>query len=85
MSARKVFLVNFWPILISLTLSIGLKESYYFRNQDSISERTFEFYQTPCYENHLDILASFPFPEIEINQECDPETDVSDSIHFLIQ
>ena len=34
------------------------QESCYFRNQDSISERTFELDQTPSYESHIDILAS---------------------------
>ena len=61
------------------------QESCYFGNQDLISERTFELDKTPSYENRLDVLASFPFPEIEIEHECDPEPHVSDSIfHFLI-
>ena len=40
-------------------------ESYHFGNPDSISEHTFELDQTPSYESRLDILASYPFSEIE--------------------
>ena len=61
------------------------QESCYFRNQDSISEHTFEIDQTPSYESRLDILTSYPFPEIEIEPKCDPEPHVSNSFHFLIQ
>ena len=42
------------------------QESCSFGNQDSISEHTFEIDQSPSYESRLDILASYPFPEIEI-------------------
>ena len=56
------------------------QESCYFGNQDSISERAFELDQTPSYESCLDIVAIYPFPEIEIENECDPEPHVSDSI-----
>ena len=56
------------------------QELCYFRNQDSISERTIELNQTLSYENRLDILASYPFPEFEIEHECDPEPHIGDSI-----
>jgi len=39
-------------------------------NQDSISLHPFEL--TQSFENHLDILASYPFLEIELELEYDP-------------
>jgi len=59
------------------------QESCYFGNQDSILERTFELDQTPSYESCLDILASYPFHEIEIELECDPEPHVRNSISLF--
>ena len=58
-------------------------ESYHFGNSDSISEHIFELDDTPSYENRLDILASYPFPEIETESECDPEPHVSNSISLF--
>ena len=45
-------------------------ESCHFGNPDSISDHTFELDHTPSYENRLDILASYPFPEIETEPDC---------------
>jgi len=59
------------------------QESCYSGNQDSISERTSQFDQTPSYKSRLDILASYPFPEIEIKPECDPEPHVSNFISLF--
>ena len=59
------------------------QESCYFGNWDSISECTFELDQTPSYESHLDLLASYPFLEIEIKPECDPELPVGNSISLF--
>ena len=59
------------------------QESCYFGNQDLISECTFEFDQTPSYESHLDILVGYPFPETEIEPECDPVPHVSNSISLF--
>ena len=56
------------------------QESCHFGNPDSISEHTFKLDHTPSYERRLDILASYPFPEIEIEPECDPEPHISNSI-----
>ena len=56
------------------------KESCYFGNQDSISANPLKLDQIPRFENHIDILASYPFPEIEIEYESDPEPHVGDSI-----
>ena len=58
-------------------------ESCQFGNPDSISEHTFELDHTPSYENRLDTLASYPFPEIETEPECDPEPHVSDPISLF--
>ena len=55
----------------------------YFRNQDSITVHPFELDQTPSFESHIDILASYPFPEIEIEYESDPEPQVGNSISFF--
>ena len=56
-------------------------------NQDSISVPPFELTQN--FENHLDILASYPFFEIELMQEClDPQVgnfiSLFDSIMTLV-
>ena len=40
----------------------------------------FELAQTPNFKNHIDILASYPFPEIELENEYDPESQLGDSI-----
>ena len=58
-------------------------ESCHFRNPASISEHTFELAQSPSYENRLDILASYPFPEIEIEYDSDPKPQVGDSISLF--
>ena len=52
------------------------KEMY--ENPTSISEHTIELDHAPSYENRLDILTSYPFPEIEIEPESDPEPQVDD-------
>jgi len=57
------------------------QESCYFRNQDSISAHPFD--QTLCFESRIDILASCPFPEIEIEHECDPELHVGNSMSLF--
>ena len=50
-------------------------------NQDSISLHPFEPAQN--FENHLDILVSYPFLEIEIECECDPEPHAGHSISLF--
>ena len=59
------------------------QKSWCFGNQDSISSYPFELDQTSCFENHIDILASYPFPEIEPKYECDPKPQLGNSISFL--
>jgi len=50
-------------------------------NQDSILLHRFELAQN--FENHLDILASYPFSEIELGHECDPDPPVDNSISLF--
>ena len=57
--------------------SVRAKESCCFGYQGSISEQSFELAQTP---NDIDSLASYSFPEIELENEYDPEPQLSDSI-----
>ena len=59
--------------------SVRAEESCSFGNQDSISEQPCELTQTP---HDIDSLASFPFPEIELENDYDPEPQLSDSILF---
>ena len=49
--------------------------------QDLILFHLFELAQN--FENHLDILASYPFPEIELELESDLEPHISDSISLF--
>ena len=49
------------------------KDSCYFINQDSISAHPSELVQTLNVKNPIDILASYPFLEIELPHEYDPE------------
>ena len=51
-----------------------------FWNQDSISAHPFELDQHQNFENHVDILASYPFPEIGLEHEHDPEPQLVNSI-----
>ena len=53
------------------------QDSCHFGNQDSISAQPPELVQT---SNPIDILASFPFTEIELEHEYDPELPLDDSI-----
>ena len=59
--------------------SVRAKESSCFEKQDSISAHTFELAQTLNIENHIDILACYPFPEIELD-EYDPEPQLGNLI-----
>ena len=58
-------------------------ESCYFGNKDSISTYPFELDQTTSFENYFDIFASYPFPEIEIEHERDPEPQVGNFISLF--
>ena len=55
------------------------QESFHFRNPASISSYQPELDQ---YQP-LDSLASYPFPEIELEDECEPELQFSDSSPIL--
>ena len=52
-------------------------------NQDSISLHPSKLAQN--FENDHDILASYPFLEIELEQECDPDLQVGNFISVFIQ
>ena len=60
-------------------------ESCYFGNQDSISAHSFGLDQPQNFENHVDILVSYPFSEIELEHEYDPEPRQVIQFHVLIQ
>ena len=49
------------------------QDSCCFSNQDSISAHPFELDQYQNFENHVNILASYPFPEIKLEHEYDLE------------
>ena len=57
----------------------NIQESCHFGNPVSISSYQPEFDQHPI----PDTLASYPFPEIELEDECEPELQVSDSSPFI--
>ena len=88
MRARKSFLSTFDRSLYPSSTD-WTQESCHFGNLDSISEHTFELDHTLSYESRLDILASYPFSEIELELE-DPEpqvgnfTSLFDSIMTLV-
>ena len=66
---------------LDISKSIGLtQDSCYFRNQDSISIHPFKLDQTQTFENHIDMLASYPFSAIEIEHEYDPEPQLDNLI-----
>jgi len=44
---------------------------------------TCELDQTLSFESRIDILASYLFPEIKIEHECDPDPHVGDSISLF--
>ena len=48
-----------------------------------ISVHPLELDQTPKFENHIDILTSYPFSEIEIRHEIDSESQVGNSISLF--
>ena len=60
--------------------SVRAEESCCFGKQDSILAHPFELTQTPNFKNDIDSLASYPFPEIELENEYDPKPQLGDSI-----
>ena len=60
--------------------SVRAKELCCFVKQDSISAHPFELAQTPKFENDIDSFASYPFSEIELENEYDLEPQLNDSI-----
>ena len=60
--------------------SLRAEESRCFGQQDSNSVQSFELAQTPNFENDIDSLVSYPFLEIEFENEYDHEPQLGDSI-----
>jgi len=75
MRARKVFLVNLWPILISLTLRLDPRIMSFWKSSFNFIIPTWT-----CQHHILDILASYPFSEIEVELESDPEPQIGSDI-----
>ena len=61
------------------------QDSYNFENQDSISAHPSEFVQTSNVDNPIDILVSYPFPEIELEHDMILNLNLIIQFHFLIQ
>ena len=64
--------------------SVRAEELCCFGKQGSISAQSFELAQTPIFKNDIDSLASYPFPEIELENEYDPEPQLGDSSSGMI-
>ena len=62
---------------MSLTILLEPKNHVVLKNKIPF-QHTFELAQTPNFENEIDILVSYSFPEIEL--EYDPESQLGDSI-----
>ena len=60
--------------------SVRAEESCCFGKQGSISAQSFELTQTLNFKSDINSLASYPFPEIELENEYDHEPQLSDSI-----
>ena len=69
---------------MSLTILLEPK-SHVVLEQDSISVQPFELAQTLNFENDIDSLASYPFPEIELENEYDLNLNLVIQFYFLIQ
>ena len=65
--------------------SVRAEESCCFGNQGSISEQSFELAQTPNFEKNIDSLASYPFPEIELEKNMIMNSNLVIQFYFLIQ
>ena len=63
--------------------SVRTHESCCFENQALILAHPFELDKNQNFENHIDILASHPFPEIELEHEYDPEPQLDNLISLL--
>ena len=76
--------LSYQPLTNSdISNSINLtQDSYCVRNQDSISAPPIELdqHQNQNFENRIDMLASYPFPEIELEHEYDPEPQLVNSV-----
>ena len=73
--------LSYQPLTNSaISNSIDLtQDSCYFENQDSISAHPSELVQTSNVKDPIEILASYPFPEIELEHEYDLEPGLGNS------
>jgi len=65
--------------------SVRAKETCYFGKQDSISAHPFELAQTSNVENYIDILPSYPFPELNLRMNMILNLNLVIQFYFLIQ
>ena len=74
--------LSFQPLTNSaIPNSIDLtQDSCHFENQDSILAHPSELVQISNVKNPINILESYPFPEIELEHEYDPELQLGNSI-----
>ena len=63
--------------------SVRAEESCYFEKQGSISAQSFELAQTPNFENDIDSLASYSFPDLRMNMILNLNLVIQ--FYFLIQ
>ena len=64
--------------------SVRAEESCCFGKQDSISAHTYELVQTLNFKNHIDILASYPFPEIDLRMNMILNLNLVIQFYFLV-
>ena len=78
---KKTLLTQFLTIFDSPSLIDTKQESWYLGdfNQDSISPQHLELDQSQI----LDKLTSFHFKKIELNYECEPDSQLCDSVSVL--
>jgi len=78
--------LSYQPLINSdIPNSIDLtQDSCHFGNQDSISAHPSELDLTLNVENLIDILTSYPFLEIELEHEYDPNLNLVIQFHCLI-
>jgi len=63
----------------------NLAQESCFKNQDSISSHPFKLDQTLRFENHINILVSYPFSEIELEHNVIQNLNLVFQFHFLTQ
>ena len=72
------------PILISLTLSMESKNHVVLKAKIQFQHTHLNLTKLQNSENFIDKLASYPFPEIELEHECYLEPQIDNSIPLFI-